>query len=64
MIYKNLRDAAVVVLALGTAYGLGVISCVAYEIKLLAECSRGTEKSDHKVSYRDFYDKHKTEKGS
>lgn len=35
---KNFKDVAVVTLALGTAFGLGVISCVAWEIKMFAEC--------------------------
>lgn len=34
---RDFRDAALIALAIGTAYGLGVITCVAYEIKLCTE---------------------------
>ena len=36
---KNLTNFSITVLALGTAYGLGILSCVYWEIKLIAECS-------------------------
>lgn len=41
---KSCRNAAVMLLALGTAYGLGIISCVAYEVKLFAEVVSATKK--------------------
>ena len=44
---KDLRDAAVVTLALGTAYGLGVLSCVYWEVKALGEFCNPTKKDDH-----------------
>jgi hypothetical protein len=43
---KTLRDISVTVLALGTAYGLGVLSCVYFEAKLLAECVQASKKDD------------------
>lgn len=43
---KNIRDIAVATLALGTAYGLGILSCVAFEIKLFAECCEATKKNN------------------
>lgn len=41
---KNLRDAGIALLALGTAYGLGILSCVVYEVKLFAELCEATKK--------------------
>lgn len=37
---KDVRDIGTTVLALGTAWGLGVLSCVYFELKLLAEYRR------------------------
>ena len=36
---KDFRDVSIAVLALGTAYGLGILSCVYWELKFLATCS-------------------------
>ena len=44
MFKKNFSDAAVTVLALSTAYGLGILSCVVYEVKLFVECCEATKK--------------------
>ena len=41
---KTCRNAALMMLALGTAYGLGIISCVVYEVKLFAEVAAATKK--------------------
>lgn len=41
---KKLGNAATIGLALCTAYGLGIISCVAYEVKLFAELCESTKK--------------------
>ncbi len=34
---KNLGKVGLTVLALGTAYGLGILSCVVYEVKTFCE---------------------------
>lgn len=34
---RDFRDATLIALAIGTAYGLGVITCIAYEVKLCTE---------------------------
>lgn len=57
---NKLTNAAVMVVALGTAYGLGIISCVAWEVKLLAEAVTEVEKSKNKKpTYRRYVPKHK-----
>lgn len=43
---KNFRDVGITLLALGTAYGLGILSCVVYEVKLFAEVCEATKKKD------------------
>ena len=43
---KNFRDAGITLLALGTAYGLGILSCIVYEVKLFVECCEATKKKD------------------
>lgn len=50
---KNLRDVGITVLALGTAYGLGIISCVVYEIKLFADVCDATKKDNRHNRQRD-----------
>lgn len=56
MLKKNFRDAAVTVLALGTAYGLGILSCVVYEVRLFVECCEATKKQKcEPVTYQDYY---------
>lgn len=60
---KSITNAATVGLALATAYGLGVISCVVYEVKLFADVVEKVNKEDtnvrnnkkHRVSYTDMY---------
>lgn len=43
---KNLGKAGLTVLALGTAYGLGILSCVVFEVKLFCEvCETTKQKS-------------------
>lgn len=44
---KTCGKAAITLLALGTAYGLGIISCVVYEVKLFAEVAAATKKDTH-----------------
>ena len=44
---KKYRDIGITVLALGTAYGLGILSCVVYEVKLFAMVCEAT-KNDSK----------------
>ena len=51
MFKKNFRDVAVMVLALGTAYGLGILSCVIYEVKLFVECCEATKKRRIKTCF-------------
>lgn len=41
---KNFRDVAVMALALGTAFGLGVLTTVYTEVKLFAEVCETTKK--------------------
>ena len=38
--YRNFRDSAITLLAIGTAFGLGVITTVACEIKLAIEARK------------------------
>ena len=60
MFKKNFRDIAVTALALGTAYGLGILSCVYYEIKLfvdVCEATKKEEKEEH-IVYKP-YNKHR-----
>ena len=44
---KTCRNAALMMLALGTAYGLGIISCVVYEVKLFSEVAAATKKDTY-----------------
>lgn len=41
---KNLRDTVVVVLGLGVAYGMGIITCLYCEAKLLVDAFNANEK--------------------
>lgn len=43
---KDLRNAAVVTLAIGAAYGLGIISCVWWELKGLASIYKETKEDE------------------
>lgn len=43
---KTIANAATVGLALATAYGLGILSCVVYEVKLFAEVVEKAKKED------------------
>ena len=47
---RGLRNASIVILALGTAYGLGVLSCVYWELKLLATYSNVSNKAKQEGS--------------
>lgn len=52
---KDLRDLSVTVLALGTAYGLGVLSCVYWELKVLAEYNRESKESTESYQKGKYY---------
>lgn len=43
---KNFRDIAVGILALGTAFGLGILTTVYAELKLFAEICEATKRED------------------
>ena len=45
---KDLRDISVAALALGTAYGLGILSCVYWEIKIFAECCKAVKEDSYR----------------
>ena len=53
MINKTLRDIAITGLALGTAYGLGVLSCVYFELKLVGEILAETNKGSHQYKHEE-----------
>ena len=40
---KDARDVGVTILALGVAYGLGVVSCVYWELKLIVKYSESNK---------------------
>ena len=44
---KNLKDIAITTLALGTAFGLGIITTVCVEFKWLVEYNDKKNKEDH-----------------
>lgn len=44
---KTLRDISITALALGTAYGLGILSCVYFEVKAVAEVLAEVNKDSH-----------------
>lgn len=44
---KQFKNVGITALALGTAYGLGILSCVVYEVKLFAMACEAT-KNDSK----------------
>ena len=44
---KNLKDIAITTLALGTAFGLGIITTVYVELKWLVEYNDKKNKEDH-----------------
>ena len=44
---KTLRNVSLTALALGTAYGLGIITCVYLEVKLFAELVDAVNKDQH-----------------
>ena len=56
MAKKDLRDVAVTVLALATAYGLGILSCVVYEAKMFVDVYTELKKDQKpkNVSYRRY----------
>ena len=47
---KNVGKVGLTVLALGTAYGIGILSCVVYEVKTFFEIY--TELKEEKASNR------------
>lgn len=53
MINKTLRDIAITGLALGTAYGLGVLSCVYFELKLVCEVLEERNKDSRRCKYEE-----------
>ena len=53
MINKTLRDIAITGLALGTAYGLGVLSCVYFELKLVGQILDATNKDSREYEYEE-----------
>lgn len=46
---RKVRNAAIMTLALGTAFGLGVITCVYSELKLLAAFMNETKHSSSRT---------------
>ena len=56
---KDLRDLSVTVVALGTAYGLGVLSCVYWELKALAGVCQESKESKESYQkgkyYKEYY---------
>lgn len=43
---KDIRDAGIVVLSLSTAYGLGVLSCIYWELKFVATYDAKSRKEE------------------
>lgn len=41
----TIRNAGLIALSVGTAYGLGVISCVWWELKFISKCCTTDEKN-------------------
>lgn len=50
---RDLRDAVVGVMAIGTAFGLGVLTCAYWELKLLASACRESTINIGKDSHTD-----------
>lgn len=60
MLKKDMRDVLIGTLALGTAWGLGVLSCVYFEIKLLTEYRETiTEERPERITYQRYYNSHR-----
>lgn len=45
---KDLKGLAITAMALGTAYGLGILSCVYWELKLFADICESTKSEDYR----------------
>lgn len=53
MINKTFRDIVITGLALGTAYGLGVLSCVYFELKVIGEILDATSRDSRRYEYKE-----------